>query len=70
MNTIRKQILADRSVTCPECGQFVGIIMGDNYPESDRECCRQIVEDIRDLRRETLGIIRTESFAARIGVRP
>lgn len=69
MSTIRKQILADRSVTCPECGQFVGIITGDHYPEPESECCRQILDDIRDLRRETLGIVRTESFAARLGVR-
>lgn len=64
------QILADRKVSCPECGAFLGLIVGDQYPQPSAECCRKIVEDIHDLRKEAIAALRLEALRDELGVTP
>lgn len=63
------QILADRKVWCPECGAFLGLIRGDQYPEPSSECCRRMVEDIHDTRKEAIAALRVAALRDELGVR-
>lgn len=55
MNHLIQRANAERrSVTCPYCRRFLGIVVGETYPEPDDEdvCCWKFIEELIDQRNE------------------